>query len=61
VIGSMSGYGLYDESIRMMSDPRFRADRLITGSIRLDDLVEKGYRPLVEETDKHVKIVVSPR
>lgn len=61
VIGSMSGYGLYDESIRMMCDSRFKADRLITGGIRLDDLVEKGYRPLVEETDKHVKIIVSPR
>jgi (R,R)-butanediol dehydrogenase/meso-butanediol dehydrogenase/diacetyl reductase len=61
VMGSMSGYGYFDESIAMMSDERFHGNTLITGHIRLDDLVEKGFRPLLTEKDKHVKILVSPR
>ena len=41
ISGSMSGYGLYDETIRMMTDPRFRGDLLITDRIGLDDLIGK--------------------
>ncbi len=33
VSGSMSGFGLYDETIRMMTDPRFKGEELITGRI----------------------------
>jgi len=61
VTGSMSGYGYFDESIAMMTDPRFQGESLITGRIRLDDLVEKGLRALLNEKGKHVKILVSPR
>lgn len=60
ISGSMSGYGLYDESIRIMGDPRFRGDLLITDRIGLDDLVGKGYHGLLHEKDKHVKILVRP-
>jgi (R,R)-butanediol dehydrogenase / meso-butanediol dehydrogenase / diacetyl reductase len=60
ISGSMSGYGLYDETIRMMTDPRFRGDLLITDRISLNDLVGKGYRGLLHEKDKHVKILVRP-
>jgi (R,R)-butanediol dehydrogenase/meso-butanediol dehydrogenase/diacetyl reductase len=61
VTGSMSGYGLYDETIRMMTDPRFMGDELITGHIALDDLVEKGYYGLLNEKEKNIKTLVSPR
>jgi (R,R)-butanediol dehydrogenase/meso-butanediol dehydrogenase/diacetyl reductase len=60
VIGSMSGYGFFDQSIAMMTDKRFRGDALITGHIRLDDLIDKGFKPLLTEKDKHMKILVSP-
>jgi len=60
ISGSMSGYGLYDETIRMMTDPRFRGDLLITDHIGLDDLVSKGYHGLLNEKDKHVKMLVRP-
>jgi len=60
VMGSMGGYGMYDEAIAMMGDARFRGDLLITGRIRLDEIMEKGFRPLIEEKDKNVKILVSP-
>ena len=61
VVGSMSGYGYFDESIAMMTDKRFRGDILISGRIRLDDLVARGLRALLTERGKHVKIIVSPR
>ncbi len=60
ISGSMSGYGVYEETIRIMGDPRFRGDLLITDRIRLDDLVEQGYYGLLNEKDKHVKILVRP-
>jgi len=61
VIGSMSGYGLFDEAIRMMGDPRFKGNVIITQRIRLQDLIEEGFRPLLTEKHKHVKTLVSPR
>jgi (R,R)-butanediol dehydrogenase / meso-butanediol dehydrogenase / diacetyl reductase len=61
VTGSMSGYGLYPETIRMMTSSDFRGDALISDRIGLDELVDKGYGGLLHEKDKHVKIVVNPR
>ena len=60
ISGSMSGYGFYDQTITMMSDPRFRGDVLITDRIGLGDLVGKGYRALLDEKDRHIKIIVHP-
>ena len=60
VMGSMSGYGLYDQTIQIMSDPRFRGDILISDRIPLDDLISKGYHGLLNEKDRHVKILVRP-
>lgn len=61
VVGSMSGYGYFNESIAMMTDERFRGESLITRRIGLDDLVDGGLRALLMEKGKHVKIVVSPQ
>lgn len=60
VTGSMSGYGLYEEAIQMMTNPLFRADALITDRIALESLVDTGYRCLVEEKDSHIKTLVRP-
>jgi (R,R)-butanediol dehydrogenase/meso-butanediol dehydrogenase/diacetyl reductase len=60
VRGSMSGYGLYDETIRMMTDPRFKGEELITGRIPLDELVETGYHGLLHQKESNVKTLVSP-
>lgn len=60
ITGSMSGYGMYEETIRMMANPLFRADALITGRIGLESLVDTGYRCLVEEKDTHIKTLVRP-
>jgi len=60
ITGSMSGYGMYEETIRMMTNPLFRPDALITGRIGLEHLVDTGYRCLLEEKDRHIKTLVRP-
>jgi (R,R)-butanediol dehydrogenase / meso-butanediol dehydrogenase / diacetyl reductase len=59
VMGSMSGYGVFDEAITMMGDPRFKGDVLITQRIHLENLISEGFRPLLTEKSKHVKTLVS--
>ena len=61
IYGCMSGYGLYEETISMMADPRFRGDLLITDRIGLDSLIDNGYHGLLNEKHKHVKILVHPQ
>jgi (R,R)-butanediol dehydrogenase / meso-butanediol dehydrogenase / diacetyl reductase len=60
IMGSMSGYGMYEETIAMMENPLFRPDVLITGRIGLEHLVDTGYRGLLEEKHKHIKTLVRP-
>jgi (R,R)-butanediol dehydrogenase/meso-butanediol dehydrogenase/diacetyl reductase len=59
VMGSMSGYGVFDEAITMMGDSRFKGDVLITQRIKLDHLIDSGFHPLLKEKNKHVKTLVS--
>ena len=59
VMGSMSGYGVFDEAITMMGDARFKGDVLITQRIHLENLISEGFRPLLTEKSKHVKTLVS--
>ena len=60
VTGSMGGYGVFDEAIQMMLDGRFNGEPLITGRIGLDDILETGFKALIEHKDENVKILVSP-
>ena len=34
---------------------------MITGRIGLEDIVEKGYHELLNNKDKHIKILVTPK
>ncbi len=60
VTGSMGGYGVFDEAIQMMADGRFNGEPLITGRIKLDDILEKGFKTLIKHKEANVKILVSP-
>lgn len=33
---------------------------MITGRVSLDDAVEKGFNSLLDQRDKHVKVLVDP-
>jgi len=60
VLGSMGGYGVFDEAIKMMAEGKFQGDPLITGRIDLDDIVTEGFDVLIKDKEKHIKILVSP-
>jgi (R,R)-butanediol dehydrogenase/meso-butanediol dehydrogenase/diacetyl reductase len=45
---------------RMLASGQLKADPLITGKIKLDDLVAKGFDELVNNKDANIKIIVSP-
>jgi (R,R)-butanediol dehydrogenase/meso-butanediol dehydrogenase/diacetyl reductase len=56
-----SGYeDEFPAAIAYLADRRVKVDRLISGTIKLDDLVEKGIQPLIHEGEKHIKILVYP-
>ncbi|BCR90270.1 uncharacterized protein ACHE_60156A [Aspergillus chevalieri] len=58
------GATLYDEEsfrdvIRALSYGQLQPEKMITGKIRLDEVVDKGFKALVgEEREKHCKILV---
>jgi (R,R)-butanediol dehydrogenase/meso-butanediol dehydrogenase/diacetyl reductase len=60
VMGSMGGYGVFDDAIAMMAEGRFKGEPLITGRIGLDDIVHGGFDALVRDRENHAKILVSP-
>ncbi|UCB45405.1 MAG: 2,3-butanediol dehydrogenase [Spirochaetota bacterium] len=60
VMGSMGGYGVFDDAIQMMAKKKFNGQPLITGKIKLDDIVSKGFDALIRFKEKHAKILVIP-
>jgi (R,R)-butanediol dehydrogenase/meso-butanediol dehydrogenase/diacetyl reductase len=60
VMGSMGGYGVFDEAIQAMASGRFNGEPLITGKIKLDDILG-GLDALIKHKEDNVKILVSPR
>ncbi len=56
-----SGYeNEFPAAIAFLSDKRVHVEPLISARIPLDHLVEKGIKPLMEEADKNIKILVYP-
>jgi (R,R)-butanediol dehydrogenase/meso-butanediol dehydrogenase/diacetyl reductase len=60
IMGSMGGYGVFDDAIAMMGEGAFRGDPLITGKIALEDILQKGFDALIRLKEENVKILVSP-
>jgi threonine dehydrogenase-like Zn-dependent dehydrogenase len=63
VTGS-AGYDKEDsfEVIEELSNGRFPGiEKSITRRITIDETVEKGFEALVNEMDKHVKILITPK
>src|SRR5690606_15539870 len=46
-------------AIRLVQDGKVDLAPFVTGRIAVEDVVEKGYRELIDHKDDHVKIVVS--
>jgi (R,R)-butanediol dehydrogenase/meso-butanediol dehydrogenase/diacetyl reductase len=56
-----SGYqDEFPAAISYLADQRVRVEDLVSARIGLHELVEKGMRPLMNEADRYVKILVYP-
>jgi len=61
LIGSLAYCGDHPDTIKLLQDGKVAADQFITGRIGLDDIVEGGFRQLIDNKEENVKILVSPR
>jgi len=59
--GSLGYNGEFDPVMAMISDGRIDANTMITGRIKLDDIIEKGFKELINNKDENIKIIVSPK
>lgn len=49
------------EVIQMMAEGKFTGyEKLVTGRIKVEEVVEKGFKELIHHKDQHIKILVSP-
>ena len=56
-----SGYeDEFPAAISYLADRRVKVEKLISERIELDDLVEKGITPLIEEPGRYIKVLVYP-
>ena len=54
--------GDFAEVMKMMAEGKLKGyEKMVTGRIGLEEVVEKGFEELVNNKDKHIKIMVSPR
>lgn len=60
IIGSLAYNGEFNAAVQFLDDGRMKAEPLITGRIKLDDLIEKGFEELVNNKDNNIKIIVTP-
>lgn len=62
IVGSLA-YTLsdYNGVAACLADGRMVAAPMITGEIKLTDIVEKGFEELVNNKDSNIKIIVSPQ
>jgi len=59
--GSLAYNGEFATVISMLGDGRLDANTMITGKIKLDDIIDKGFQELINNKDKNIKIIVSPK
>ncbi|AOT70864.1 2,3-butanediol dehydrogenase [Geosporobacter ferrireducens] len=60
IIGSLAYAGDFAIAIDLINDGRINVEPLITGKIRIDDLIEKGFDELVNRKEENIKIIVTP-
>jgi (R,R)-butanediol dehydrogenase / meso-butanediol dehydrogenase / diacetyl reductase len=60
VLGILAYCGDHPDTIRLLREGKVDAGQFITGRIELDDLVDGGFRQLIDHKEEHVKILVHP-
>ena len=60
IIGSLAYNGEFATVIDLLNDGRLTADSMITGKIKIDDIIAKGFDELVNRKEENIKIIVRP-
>lgn len=60
LIGSLAYAGRHPEVIELIRDGVVDVEQFITGRIALDDIVDQGFRELIDHKETNVKILVHP-
>src|SRR3954447_11247971 len=60
LIGSLAYAGRHPDVIELVRDGVVDVEQFITGRIALDDIVEQGFRELIDHKETNVKILVHP-
>lgn len=50
----------FEPAVALIAGGTIKPELLITGKIKLKDLVEKGFKELIEHKEKNLKIIVTP-
>lgn len=50
----------FPAALALLADGRVKVNALISDRIKLDDLVSKGYEPLINQPGEHLKVLVYP-
>lgn len=53
--------GVFPAVSSLIEDGRIKADKMITSEITLAEVVENGFEELINNKNKHIKILVSPK
>jgi (R,R)-butanediol dehydrogenase/meso-butanediol dehydrogenase/diacetyl reductase len=60
LVGSLAYASNHADTIALVSDGVVEVEQFITGRISVDDIVEKGFRELIDHKENNVKILVQP-
>jgi (R,R)-butanediol dehydrogenase/meso-butanediol dehydrogenase/diacetyl reductase len=60
LIGSLAYANRHEEVIELIRSGTVDVDQFITGRIGLDDIVDQGFRELIDHKESNVKILVHP-
>jgi (R,R)-butanediol dehydrogenase/meso-butanediol dehydrogenase/diacetyl reductase len=60
LIGSLAYAHRHPETIKLIQDGVVDVDQFITGRIGIDDIVDQGFRELIDHKETNVKILVHP-
>jgi (R,R)-butanediol dehydrogenase / meso-butanediol dehydrogenase / diacetyl reductase len=61
VLGSLAYCGDHADTIALLRDGKVDAEQFVTGRIGLGNLVDGGFRELIDNKEENVKILVSPK
>ena len=60
LIGSSAYPDEFPAAIAFLADGRVKVEPLITGKIKLNEIIDRGFKELIQNPEKNIKILVNP-